>query len=231
MTTLAQLQDHLKRTGRYAGRVDGLWGRLTESAILLMLTDGPDTSLVERDYLDSADHLGVAVAAIKAVVKVESAGSGFINGRPTILPEPHRFSKMTAGRFDSKYPTISYPKWGTRPYPKTQDDRYTLLLKMIRLDVDAGFAAASYGKFQIMGENHVVCGYPTSWAFAEAMACDERTQLRAFEQFVITNGLLPALKALDWATFARRYNGTAYAVNAYDTKLAAAFRSFGGTLS
>ena len=228
MTTLAELQAHLKATGRYAGAIDGLWGKLTESAILLMVTDGPDTALTEQDFVESAAKLGVRVAAIKAVVAVESAGSGFLNGRPTILPERHRFSKRTSGRFDAKYPTISYPKWGTKPYPKTQDERYALLLQMIRLDVDAGFAAASYGKFQIMGENHQVCGYATSWQFAEAMARDERTQLRAFEAFITRNGLVPALKALNWSRFAEGYNGTGYRENQYDLKLARAYKTFGG---
>lgn len=228
MTTLTELQTHLKKTGRYAGDIDGLWGRLTESAILLMLTDGPDTALVEQDYVWTAQRLGVPVAAVKAIVQVESAGSGFINGRPTILPEPHRFSKATRGKFDARYPTISYPKWGMRPYPKTQDERYGVLLQMIRLDVDAGFASASYGKFQILGENAKACGYDTSWQFAEAMARDEKTQLEAFERFVIRNGLLPALKVLDWARFAAGYNGPRFRENQYDTKLANAYRAAGG---
>ncbi len=223
---LVELQTLLKNTGRYAGKVDGLWGRLTEAAILLALTDGPDTALTEQDYRESASRLGVPVAAIKAVVSVESAGSGFINGRPTILTEPHRFSKSTKGKFDKSNPDVSYPKWGQRPYPKTQDGRYDVLLKMIRLNVDAGFASASYGKFQILGENHKVCGYNTSAEFAFAQARDERTQIMAFEKFIIGNNLLGALKRLDWAAFARGYNGTAYRANQYDTKLASAYAKY-----
>lgn len=226
MTTLTELQTLLKNTGRYAGVVDGLWGRLTEAAILTALTDGPDTALTEQDYVDSASRLGVPVAAIKAVVSVESAGSGFINGRPTILTEPHRFSRATGGKFDKSHPTVSYPKWGQRPYPKTQDGRYDVLLKMIRLNVDAGFASASYGKFQILGENYKAAGYASPVDFAIAQARDERTQLVAFEKFIIANNLLGALKRLDWAAFARGYNGTAYRKNQYDTKLAAAFAKY-----
>lgn len=228
MTTRAELQAHLKATRRYAGAVDGLWGKLTEAGVLLMLTDGPDTPLTDADLRASAARLGCDFAAIKAVTVVEANGSGFFAGRPLILPEPHRFSKATRGRFDASNPQVSYPRWGSRPYPKKQDDRYKVLLQMIRLDVDAGFASASYGKFQIMGENHAACGYPNSMLFAEAMARDEPTQLRAFEGFVTNNGLLPSLRKLDWAGFARRYNGTAFAVNKYDQKLAAAYRAAGG---
>lgn len=226
MTTLTELQQHLADTGRYSGQIDGLWGPQTKEAIIKLLEDGPDTALTEKDFSESAARLGVSVAAIKAVVKVESNGAGFFNGLPVILPEPHRFSKITNRRFDASHPTISYPKWGTRPYAKTQAGRYETLLAMIRLNVDAGFAAASYGKFQIMGENHKLCGYPTSIAFAEAMARDEVTQLKAFESFIVYSGLLGALKRLDWVNFARGYNGTGYAKNRYDVKLAQAYRSF-----
>lgn len=228
MTTLAQLQQHLKDTGRYAGAIDGKWGKLTEAGILLMLTDGPDTKLTEQDYIDSAKRLGVTPAHIKAVTAVEASGAGFFNGRPLILPEPHRFSKWTGHRFDNSNPTLSYPKWGTRPYDKTQDARYDKLLGMIHLDVDGGFACASYGKFQIMGENYRACGFDSPMAFAEAMARDERAQLVAFEHFITSNGLLPLLRGSNWAGFARGYNGSAYAQNKYDVKLRAAFIAAGG---
>ena len=225
MTTRLQLQSHLKETGRYSGQVDNLWGRLTEAGILLMLTDGPDTPLVRADYEASARRLNVPLINIMAFAHVEANGAGFQAGRPKILPEPHRFSKATKGRFDKTNPTVSYPVWGTRPYPKTQDARYDQLLEMIKLDVDAGFGSASYGKFQIMGENHSLCGYSSSMAFAEAMARDERTQLAAFERFLNSKGLVPALRAMgptaaSCIPIASGYNGTAYAKNNYHGKLA-----------
>lgn len=233
MTTRIELQTHLKCTGRYAGAIDGLWGRLTEGGILLMLTDGPDTALTDANFAQAGVRLQCQPAAIKAFWKTEANGAGFFAGRPKILPEPHRFSKATGGRFDKTNPTISYPKWGTRPYPSTQDARYDMLLAMVRLDVDAGFGSVSYGAPQIMGENHLICGYPSSMAFAEAMARDEDTQLRAFEAFVTKAGILPFLRKVtrgptSWAEVARRYNGTAYKANRYDEKMAAAFAQFGG---
>lgn len=223
---LLELQTYLYKSGRYNGELDGLWGRVTESAIITMMTDGPDTALTEQDFIDSAKRLGVEVAAIKAVCVVEANGSGFFAGRPKILPEPHRFSKWTNRRFDKTNPDVSYPVWGSKPYPKTQDGRYDQLLKMIKLDVDGGFACASYGKFQIMGENYAMCNYKSPVHFADAMARDERIQLLAFEDFIKAAGLLPALRQKDWVKFARGYNGTAYAKNKYDVKLAQAYRSF-----
>ena len=227
--TLKDLQEALKCSGRYAGEVDGLWGRLTEAAILLAMTDGPDTRLTEADYTESAERQRIPVNYVKAFAFVEAAGDGFSReGRALILPEPHRFSKATGHRFDGKFPSISYPSWGMRPYPRTQDARWDLLLKMIRLDVDAGFGSASYGKFQIMGENHGLCGYPSAFAFAEAMARDERTQLAAFERFLEATGVGRALRAKDWDTAFRRYNGTAYRKNRYKERFLEEVRRLGG---
>lgn len=227
MNTITTLQQYLKDTGRYFGTVDGLWGRLTAAAILLGLTDGPDTPLTDADYDASAKRLSVPAAYVKAFASVEAAGAGFQDGKPKILPERHCFSKATGRRFDQSHPDLSYPKWGAKPYPKTQDARYDLLLKMVRLDVDAGFGACSYGKFQILGSNFESCGYSSPMEFAFAMAKDEPTQLKAFEGFIRRNGILAPLVAGDWAQVARRYNGPGYRENAYDTKLAAAARKFG----
>jgi len=231
--TLDQLQQHLKDTGRYSGRVDGLWGRLTEGAILLALTDGPDTALTDANFAAAGTALDISPAAIKAFWKTEANGDGFQDGLPKILPERHYFSKLTARRFDKSHPRVSYPSWGTLPYPKSQDDRYDLLLAMVRLDVDAGFASVSYGAPQIMGAHYKTCGYDSPFAFAEAMARDEMTQLNAFMAFVKSAGILPFLRKVDltaasWEPVAQRYNGTGYRLNNYHNKMAAAYKLFGG---
>ncbi len=239
MTTLAELQQHLIDTRRYGGKADGLWGKLTEAGILLMMTDGPDTALVDHDFADSAQRLRVQPAAIKAFWLTEASGAGFTAGRPKILPERHRFSKDSGHRFDASNPTLSYPRWGTLPYPVTQDARYDMLLAWGRIltaakmPIDAMFDACSYGAPQIMGENHQACGYATSWQFAEAMARDEATQLRAFEGFVTNDGILPYLRKVDrtvtsWQPVADRYNGTASRLNNYAAKACANFIKCGG---
>ena len=40
---------------------------------------------------------------------------------------------------------------------------------------------------------------------------------------IVSNGLHRSLGAQDWASFARGYNGPNYAINRYDTRLAAAY--------
>jgi hypothetical protein len=224
------LQQKLKDTARYFGVVDGLWGKLTEAGILLGFTDGPDTALTEADYKASSIRLNVIVPFIKALALVEANGAGFFDGKPKILAEPHRFSKATSHRFDQSNPTVSYPRGGDRPYPKTQDLRYAQLLQMIKLDVNAGFGSASYGKFQIMGENFAMCGYTSSMDMAFAFAKDEPTQLRGFEGFLEKAGILPYLRKGDMDNVAQRYNGSAWRSNNYGERLRRAARSFGAAL-
>jgi len=226
MSSIRGLQQYLKDTGRYTGVVDDLWGPQTQAALVKLFEDGPDTRLTEQDFIDSAARLGVSPAHIKAVVAVESSGAGFFEGYPVILPEPHWFSRLTKGIYDRIAPDVSYPQWGTHPYPKTQKERYSRLIKMIKLSPMDGFASASYGKFQILGANFKEAGYPTPMHFAEAMAMDEKAQLIAFERFVVNKGLLKYLRTNNWAAFARGYNGPAYRKNQYDAKLLAAFRKF-----
>jgi hypothetical protein len=220
------LQLYLRDTGRYAGDIDGDFGPQTRNAILQALEDGPDTALTLNDYIDSGGRLGCNPANVMAFAEVEAAGAGFSHGYPKILFEPHRFCKLTQGRFSGNHPSISYQVWGTRPYPSVMEERYNQLLEAVSCDVAAGFSAASYGKFQIMGENHEACGYDNSWTFAFAMAFDEQTQLKAFESFVRKTGILPSLQNGNWVECARRYNGTAYLKNRYDVRLAQAARKW-----
>jgi hypothetical protein len=219
---LHELQIYLRDSGRYSGQIDGVYGPLTKQAIVVAMEDGPDTRLTLQDYRNAAARLGCRVSAILALADVEANGAGFAAGKPKILFEPHRFSKLTNHRFDQDHPNISYPNWGERPYPKLQDGRYAQLLEAVGLDVWAGFSAASYGKFQILGENHLACGYDTPWWFAFGMAYDELAQLEAFEGFIRGAGILAPLRGGMWAEVAQRYNGIAFRKNQYDVKLAQA---------
>lgn len=220
MTTLRR---RLMALGYQPGAAGAPFGAADREAILSALTDGPDYILSDHDIEDAADQLKVEGAAIWAVWDVEGSAAPFIDGRPTILFEPHRFSRATAHRFDASHPKISSRTWNRALYPGKQAGRWQQLLEAVSLDVDAGFASASYGGFQILGENYAVCGAISPWAFARQQAQTEADQLAAFLRFVEAKGLAAALRRQDWAAFARGYNGTAYRENRYDERLAAAF--------
>jgi hypothetical protein len=224
---IATLQRRLTALG-YPLAIDGQCGLRTRAAVLAALTDPPDTPVVAADINGLAESWQIEPAALWAVRDVEASGAGFADGRPKLLFEPHRFSRATGHRFDGSHPSVSYRSWDRTRYPATQAARYEQMLDAVALDVDAGFASASYGAFQILGENWKVCAEETPLEFALSEARGELGQLRHFTRFCAGNGLVPALRRKDWAAFARGYNGTAYRVNRYDEKLAAAYRARGG---
>lgn len=179
-------------------------------------------TLTDADFRAAANHLGVPVAAIKAVAEVEAPGSGFLpTGEPRILFERHKFSRHTGGKYDQSHPNISNPKWGGYGKESQQHARLTLAAS---LDRDAAIKSASWGRFQILGENYRQAGFATLQGFVNAMYASEADQLEAFCNFVIADKRLhAALKRKDWPVYARIYNGPAYAEHGYDTRLAAAY--------
>ena len=96
----------------------------------------------------------------------------------------------------------------------------------IALDRGAALQSASWGLFQIMGANYKACGFTSVDDFVAAMEKSEGDQLKAFVGFIRTNKLDGYLRSLNWAAFAKGYNGPGYAKNQYDAKLAAAYKKF-----
>ena len=219
----ATLQRRLAANGYYTGPINGVFDAPTRAATLKGLTDGPDYPISPGDIAQAAKDLGVEPAKIWAVYDVEAAGDAFVNGRPTILFEPHRFSRSTEHRYDASHPRLSSRGWNRKLYPGSQQGRWDQLLDAVALDVDAGFMSASYGAFQILGENYAVCGAIDPWSFAWKQAQTEGDQLDAFILFVKSKGLQAPLARGDWAAFAKGYNGTAYRENRYDERLTAAY--------
>lgn len=202
----------------------GITGDLHQG-ILTFLTSGPDFLLEDVDFTSAASMLSVSVSYVRALYQVESSGSPFIDGRPAILFEPHRFSRATGHRFDESHPHVSYPNWNPNLYPRTQAVRYEQLIEAVCLDPDAGFGSASYGGFQILGENYARCQARDAMAFAWQESQTAADQLNHFCLFVKSDPTLhDALHRGDWVMVAKRYNGTAYARNRYDVRLARAAR-------
>lgn len=184
--------------------------------------------LQPEDIEIAAGHLGVHPAAVKAVTEIESRGSGFIGDKPIILFERHVFYRQLADvegidRDDvaTEHPDICNPKWGGYGKTSEQHDR---LARAEQINTVAALSSASWGLFQIMGYHATNLGYPGVIEFVGRMYISEGEQLQAFVRFVQADKrLVKAIRSNDWATFARIYNGPAYARNKYDTKLAAAY--------
>jgi len=188
---------------------------------------GPAVRMGDSDLEGAAKKIGCTVAAVRAVIDVESRGGFLPDTRPRILFERHYFCRLTGGRYNSVDSNISAPHRGGYLGGPREYDR---LEKAIDLDRPAALRSASWGAFQVMGDNCASCGFAEVEAFVAAMVAGEPEQLDAFVKFVKKANLDDELIRLDWAGFARGYNGAAYKDNRYDEKLAAsyAYHSTGG---
>jgi hypothetical protein len=169
-------------------------------------------------------RIGVDEDVIHAVMEVEARGSGFDRqGRPAMLFEPHVFWRELgpgAKRQLAVGMGLAYSTWGQRPYPS---DSYPRLLDAMKIDETAALKSASWGLGQIMGGNHKAAGYATPQSMVTAFLDDEETHLDAMVSFIKANKLDDELRALNWAGFARGYNGPGFAKHNYHGRLAAAY--------
>lgn len=245
-THVIQAQTALAAAGYYSAKIDGDFGGGSLRAVLSLIdnTDKavdilskPDDiepvskKLSKADIVAAAKELAIEPAALKAVVDVEAAGEGFDKqGRPTILFEPHVFwyqlDKIKyftkRAELQKSHPGILSPTWDKSLY-RVGGSSHDKLAVAAQLNWDAAHKSASWGLGQIMGFNFSSIGYATLKEFVDDMYESEAKQLKAMGMFLKANGLISKLQRHDWAGFARGYNGSAYAKNQYDVKLAAAY--------
>jgi hypothetical protein len=165
---------------------------------------------------------------------VESAGQPFaiVGGRrePLIRFEGHYFDRRLSGeaRARARAEGIASPVAGAVANPPAQAARWAMLERAAAIDLKAAYESVSWGLGQVMGAHWQALGYES----VEALAADARSgvegQARLMARFIEKAGLIGAMRRHDWATFARGYNGPAYAANAYDKKIAAAYRRYAG---
>lgn len=180
--------------------------------------------ITEQGLARAARDLSVPIEAVDSISTVEAPRGGFQeDDQVSILFEPHKFSEYTKGRFDKSNPDLSYPTWRPGKYG-SYASQHAKLQRAVALDRDAALMATSWGAFQILGRNWRECGAASLQDFINRMSKSEDEQLTLFVGFIKSSkARWDALKALDWANFARLYNGTAYKQNKYDQKLKAAY--------
>ncbi|WP_413734980.1 N-acetylmuramidase family protein [Sodalis sp. RH21] len=172
----------------------------------------------EPHYLNAAQCLGCDIAAIKAVAMIETSARGPFDeqGRPVILFERHYFHKLTQGKY-AMHGDISSEARGA--YGK-YSEQYPKLHKAMSLDRAAALRSASWGAFQIMGDNYAKAGFADIEPFTQAMNTLEG-QMSGFTCFIKSSpSLLSALRDHHWEQFARVYNGPDYKTNHYHTRIA-----------
>ena len=81
-----------------------------------------------------------------------------------------------------------------------------------------------------MGDHWRWLGFASIDAFVEQARGGVAGQVRIMARFIVKAGLTERLEDLDWAGFARAYNGPGYRANRYDDKLARAYLRHGGRM-
>jgi len=190
-----------------------------------------DNLFLTEEYIQhKAEQEDIDLAIIKAVIKVESIGSGFYSsGRLKLLFEGHKFWKQleqqgsNSALLQDNNKDILYPKWTTAFYTGSCQGEYTRLKRAKIINEEAALNATSWGMFHMMGSNAKACGFDDVKSFITCLSAGESCQLDAFFTFLHHKDLFQPLKNKDWATFARRYNGVQFRSNGYDQKLQVAF--------
>ena len=188
--------------------------------------------LTEAQISTQAKALGIEIAALRAVIEVECKGSGFnADGTPVILFERHVMrQRLIANKRDidlnlisAERPDLCSKSTGAYGLYSAQHGRLNAAAQYHR---DSALESASWGIGQVMGYHWQALGYPSLQAFINTMYKDEASQLDAMCRYIKVNNLVNALKNKDWKSFARGYNGAAYAKNSYDVKLGNAYKKW-----
>ena len=210
---------------------DSSIGQEMSEMVALVLTDMPAAdekvkydTLTEEDFKLVAEELGIEVAAIKAVVRIEAGPKlqGFwAPGVPVANYAQSLFNKYNkkGGRKikDAKVPS------GLTGYALKE---WTSLTNARKINADAADMGTYWGMFQIGGFNYKLCGCESVEEMVKKVCQSEFSQLEMFAVFIRNSGMLESLRKKDWTTFARKYNGPSYAKRGYHTRMANEYARF-----
>ena len=225
--------------------------------------------ITQEQWKETAKKIDCEPEVLRAIAEVESGGRiafwrlNKADGAniPAILYERHYFSKATQHKYDKDHPDLSWPtgyrkkdRLGKKDTKMSDgqvdvDDiygdyasAYLRLINAYRLDPDAALKSCSWGKFQIMGDNHAMCGEDKLRNFVKKMCTSEDAQIGLLAEFIRQKprawkdrknkalgkeiSLWDAVKTKDWAAIAFNYNGPGYKTYGYDTKLKNAYDKY-----
>ena len=172
-----------------------------------------------------AAELGVEPRALRAVLRVESAGEGLVEGRPIVRLEVHHLWSAVPRALRSTV-DAHYHAGGPRPWEghewrltpaspwlalhqpgvEGQRQEWAALALARSIDESAAICSTSWGCGQVLGTHWLGLGYSSPTAFAQAQD-GEPAQLRALAGVLRLVGAVRALAARDWRSVARAYNG------------------------
>ena len=182
-------------------------------------------TLTEEDFRIIAQELGVEVAAIKAVVRIEAGEKlqGFwAPGVPVANYVQSLFNKYKGSAKARKIKDAKVPS-GLSGYALKE---WTALTNARKINANAADMGTYWGMFQIGGFNYKLCGCGSVEEMVDKVCDSEFSQLQMFAVFIRNSGMLDALRKKDWAAFARKYNGPSYAKRGYHTRMAKEYANF-----
>ena len=221
-------------------RPDGEAGQKTWTALFALqpqLLQQISAKWLQQSEINAfAEKMDLEVPLVRTVYAVESGGIGFIGLKPKIRFEGHVFwAELKAAGLDPRAHAagnedILFEKWDKRFYQGGLAE-FTRLERARRIAEAPALRSASWGLFQVMGQNAEWLGYADVRALVAAMENREADHLESFGRFIQKkkrNGtpLIELLRAHDWAGFAEGYNGASFKKNQYDTKLAEAYERY-----
>ena len=199
--------------------------------------------------------LGVPLPAVLAVWYVESGGRPHRAGQTLTRFENHllwrSWGRANADAFDTHFqvggrpprtgPGCEHP-WQCHyaredpsqpfvPVHSGQPQEAATLALATRLSgEDTALRCASFGGTQILGRHHARLGYASPREMFDAFRASEQAEVLGFFDFCRSvPGLVEGLRARDWATVARLYNGAGQ-VERYSARLAAGERDIAALL-
>ncbi|WP_373521925.1 N-acetylmuramidase domain-containing protein [Aquiflexum sp.] len=213
-----------------------------------------DQLMDSLEKLAESKDLILSLSVVKAVIEVESSGRGHLkNGDAKILFEGHLFWRLLKNKGMSEdeleklqkpNKDILYKSW-TREFYKGGIGEYERLERAKKIDPKLAVYSASWGLFQILGENldHNIKSrigegedqYKSWIEFEEKQHEHEKYHFLDFMAFIMTKKFkgTPLINFIsenensngnyNWANFAHGYNGSGYKANKYDIRLQAAY--------
>lgn len=182
--------------------------------------------LTDADFEKVARQLDVETAAVKAVVSIEagSAMKGFwAPGIPVINFDATMYRKYARTAPDKSGAKGESVPAGLTGYARSE---WTQLINARKTNAQGANMGTFWGMFQIGGFNYKICGCKSVDEFVRRMSYSEFEQLELFASFLVNTGYVRDLRAKNWSSFARKYNGPSYARRGYHTKMASAYSKF-----
>ena len=190
-----------------------------------MPTPAPVTDALIRSI---AAKYGYAPAALKAILSVETGGAGYDakTGKILIQFEPSWFKRLLPKAQLATVAQTHPAEWATvlANGVEGQTGERIAFNAAWAINPHTTLLSTSFGEGQIMGFQFERLGYASVEVMVDAFReGGEAVQFEGVAKFLATDAKLSqAVKNLDWAGVAYRYNGSNFKVNNYDVKLQAA---------